>query len=197
MFSQDLQVASSSAEMTTGTGYVIPDAAGRSSLALLQTVFGHRSFKPGLQEAIESMLSGQDTIVLIPTSGGKTVIYTLSCLMTSGLAIVVSPLIMLMYDQVTRLRKYGINTCFYNTTLSETERKNIVHNLMQLLSQYEFLFVSPEAIGTEQFQTCLHQLRREKRLSSSSVDEAHCIDTWGRDFRPFYQQLGVLKCFDG
>ena len=196
MFSQELQVASSSAEMTTGADCVIPDAAGRSPLALLQTVFGHKSFKPGQQEAIESMLSGQDTIVLIPTGGGKTVIYTLSCLMTSGLAIVVSPLIMLMDDQVTRLRKYGINTCFYNTTLSETERKNIVHNLMQPLCQYEFLFVSPEAIVTEQFQTCLHQLRKEKRLSFFAIDEAHCIDTWGRDFRPSYQQLGVLKCFD-
>ena len=75
MFSQELQVASSSAEMTTGTDCVIPDAAGRSPLALLQTVFGHSSFKPGQQEAIESMLSGQDTIVLIPTGGGKTVIY--------------------------------------------------------------------------------------------------------------------------
>ncbi len=194
MLSQGFQAPSSCADIPQIGS--ITDASSQSPLELLQTVFGHRSFKPGQQEAIESMISGRDTIVLIPAGGGKTVIYTLSCLITSGLAIVVSPLIMLMDDQVARLRKYGINTCFYNTTLSETERKNILHNLMQPICQYEFLFISPEAVVTEQFQDCLHQLKREKKLSFFVIDEAHCIDTWGRDFRPSYQQLGVLRPFN-
>ncbi len=86
------------------------------------------------------MLSGQDTIVLIPTGGGKTIIYALSCLITTGLTVVVSPLIMLMDDQVAKLCRRGINTCFYNTTLSESERKNIMHNLIQANCQYEFVF---------------------------------------------------------
>ena len=103
----------------------------RTPLGLLQTVFGHSSFKPGQQEAIESMLSGQDTIVLISTGGGKTIIYAMSCPITTGLAVVVSPLIMLMDEEVAKLCRCGINTCFYNTTLSESERKNIMHNLMQ------------------------------------------------------------------
>ena len=153
MLSQGFQAPSSCADIPQIGS--ITDASSQSPLELLQTVFGHRSFKPGQQEAIESMISGRDTIVLIPAGGGKTVIYTLSCLITSGLAIVVSPL-------VARLRKYGINTCFYSTTLSETERKNILHNLMQPICQYEFLFISPEAVVTEQFQDCLHQLKREK-----------------------------------
>ena len=100
--------------MINGIYSPIPDAAGRSP------IFGHKSFEPGQQEAIESILSGEDTIVLTPNGGGKTIIYTLS--------VVVSPLIMLTDDQVTILCKYGVNLCFYNTTSSETEHKNILQN---------------------------------------------------------------------
>ena len=103
-------------------------------------------------------MSRNDTVVIIPTGGGKTVTYALSCIATPGIAVVVSPLIMLMSDQVTRLQSYGINTCYYNTILSDTEKQNILHNLQQPNCQYQFVFVSPEAIVTEQFQRCLNKL---------------------------------------
>ena len=141
-------------------------------------------------------MSGCDSIVLIPTGGGKTVVYTLPCIITAGLGVVVSPLIMLMGDQVTRLRRHGINTCYFNTKLSESERRNILHNLVQDDCVYQFIFVSPEAVVTEQFQSCLHHLNKNKKLSSFVIDEAHCIDTWGQEFRSVYQQLGILKTFN-
>ena len=168
----------------------------QSPLELLQNVFGHKEFKPGQEEAINAILSGRDSIVLIPTGGGKTVVYALSCIITAGLGVVVSPLIKLMDDHVTRLRRHGINTCYFNTTLSETERRNILHNLVQDDCVYQFIFVSPQAVVTEQFQSCLHHLNKNKKLSCFIIDEAHCIDTWGQEFRPGYQQLGILKTFN-
>ena len=122
----------------------------KTPLQFLQTLFGHQEFRPGQREAIESILSGEDTVVIIPTGGGKTAIYTLPCIMTPGLAFVVSPLIMLMIDQVARLQQWGINTCYYNTMLTDDERQHILHTLKQPDCPYQFLFISPEAVVTEQ-----------------------------------------------
>ena len=162
-------------------------------LNFLQSVFGYEQFRPGQEEAIESVLSGEDTVVIIPTGGGKTVIYSLPCIMTPGIAFVIPPLIMLMSDQVARLQQCGINTCYYNTMLTNSERQHILHNLKQPDCQYQFLFISPEAVVTEQFTLCLIPLSQENRLSFFVIDEAHCISTWGKEFRPAYQQLGVLR----
>ena len=168
----------------------------KTALQYLQTVFGHQEFRPGQKEAIECILSGEDTVVIIPTGGGKTAIYTLPCIMTPGLAFVVSPLIMLMSDQVARLQQCGINTCYYNTMLTDNERQHILHNLKQPDCQYQFLFISPEAIVTEQLKHCLNIISRENRLSLFIIDEAHCISTWGKEFRPAYLQLGTLRTYN-
>lgn len=113
-----------------------------------------------------------------------------------GLAVVISPVMMLMCDQVSRLRGYGINTCYYNILLSDDERQNILHNLKQSSCQYQFMFVSPEALITDTFQNCLDTLSQDKCLNMFVIDEAHCVDTWGKDFRPAYQQLGILRKFN-
>ena len=165
----------------------------KSPLEVLQTVFGHTNFRPGQWNAISKILSGKDVIVVIPTGGGKTVVYTLPCIMAPGLAIIISPILMLMCDQVARLRGYGINTCYYNTLLSDDDRKNILHNLKQPDCQYQFVFISPEAVITDSFQSCLDALRRENRLEMFVVDEVHCIDICGKDFRPAYQQFEILN----
>jgi superfamily II DNA helicase RecQ len=133
---------------------------------------------------------------VIPTGGGKTVTFVLPCVMVPGIAIVVSPLVMLMHDQVSRLRSLGINTCYNNILLSDSERQNILHHLREPMCQYQFVFVSPEAVMTEQFQNCLEKLKHDNRLSFFIIDEAHCIDTWGSDFCPAYQQLGTLRKFN-
>ena len=92
-------------------------------------------------------------------------VYALPCIMKPGLAVVISPLMMLMCDQVVRLRGYGINTCYYNTLLTDNERRNILHNLKQPNCQYQFVFVSPEAAITDSFQSCLDTLKLENRLN--------------------------------
>lgn len=162
-------------------------------MGVLHSVFGHDNFRPKQLESIEQILSGNDVIVVMPTGGGKTIIYAVPSLIIPGMAVVISPLMMLMCDQVARLRLHGINTCYYNTMLSNNERQNIIHNLMQPGCQYQFIFTSPEAAISSQFQGCLQYLSQNKQLNLFIVDEAHCVDTWGCDFRPSYQKLGILK----
>lgn len=145
----------------------------KSPLQVLRRVFGHHGFRPGQEQAIKHLISGEDTIVLIPTGGGKTVTYALPCIMTPGIAIVVSPLIVLMCDQVSRLQGLGVNTCYYNTMQNDSERQNILHNLKQSNCQYQFVFVSPEVVVTDNFQSCLNALNSDGRLSFFIVDEAH------------------------
>ena len=161
--------------------------------AVLQHMFGYENFREGQKEAIQSLLENKDTIVVIPTGGGKTVIYTVACVMRRGISVVLSPLVMLMYDQVARLRQLGINTCYYNTLIPDNERKFVIHNLQLSECQFEFVFVSPEGALTEPFLNCLRKLNDSKRLNFIIVDEAHCINSWGRHFRKAYGQLGQLK----
>eukprot|EP00112_Aurelia_sp_Birch-Aquarium-sp1_P019997 Seg5055.2 transcript_id=Seg5055.2/GoldUCD/mRNA.D3Y31 product="ATP-dependent DNA helicase Q5" protein_id=Seg5055.2/GoldUCD/D3Y31 len=161
--------------------------------AVLEQMFGFESFRPGQEEAIESLLNNKDTIAIVPTGGVKTLIYTIPCMMKKGLSVVISPLLILMYDQVARLRQLGVNTCYYNTLLEEQDRKSILHILQQSDCQYEFVFVSPEAVLTETFIPCLKNINTAAMLNYVIIDEAHCIDAWGNYFRPEYGQLGKHK----
>ena len=182
-------------DLSSNTGVANISLENKSLKQVLQTVFGHYDFKPGQEIAIQKLISGYDTIILIPTGWGKTVTYVLPCILTPGIAVVISPLLMLS-DQVARLQQLGINTCYYNTTLSDSERSHILHNLKQPDCQYQFVFVSPETVVTDSFQSCLDKLNCDKRLSFFIVDEAHCINTWGRDFRPVYHKLGALRKYN-
>ncbi len=156
-------------------------------------VFGYPAFKNGQKEAIEAITHGGDCIIVIPTGGGKTIIYTLPCVIKAGISLVISPLVMLMYDQVSRLRKLGINACYFNSLLSEEERDLILHNLLQATCQYEFVFTSPEGVLSSQFMSCLQKLQHKNKVNFSIIDEAHCTQTWGKDFRPEYSQLFKLR----
>ena len=160
---------------------------------VLQRFFGYASFRPGQLKGVNAVLRKQDAIILIPTGGGKTVIYAVPTLMLPGITVVVSPLLMLMHGQLLHLREKGINTCYINSMLSGDERETVVANLSRKDCGYKILTVSLEILLKPSIENLLQKLSNDKRLNFFAIDEAHCIDTWGSDLRPEYQELGVLK----
>ncbi len=141
-----------------------------------------------MQEAIiQSILSGRDTVVLMPTGGGKSVCFQIPALMLPGVTIVVSPLIALMKDQVEALHMNGIQAAYYNSTQTSREQRDIEAACQK--GTLKLLYVSPEKLLTESFFHFLKQIN----ISLFAIDEAHCISSWGHDFRPEYTQLHVLK----
>jgi len=153
----------------------------------LFTHFGYKEFRPLQREAVDSLLQGKDTFVLLPTGGGKSLCYQLPALLKEGTAIVVSPLIALMKDQVDALTTNGISATLLNSTLSTEEldkRKEEVR-----AGKYKLVYVAPERLLTTPFLRMLHSIP----LSFFAIDEAHCISEWGHDFREEYRGLRILK----
>ena len=155
--------------------------------ALLKRHWGHESFRP-LQEAIiDSVLAGHDTMVLLPTGGGKSLCYQLPALMAEGLCIVVSPLIALMKDQVQRLNDRHIKAACIVSGMSADEVSAVLNN--SIAGSIKLLYVSPERLRQRRF---IEHLRHMK-VSLIAVDEAHCISQWGHDFRPTYLQVADIR----
>ena len=155
--------------------------------ALLKRYWGHESFRP-LQEAIiDSVLAGHDTMVLLPTGGGKSLCYQLPALMAEGLCIVVSPLIALMKDQVQRLNDRHIKAACIVSGMSADEVSAVLNN--SIAGSIKLLYVSPERLRQRRF---IEHLRHMK-VSLIAVDEAHCISQWGHDFRPTYLQVADIR----
>lgn len=154
-------------------------------LETLKTYFGYDKFRPLQEEIIQHVLDGKDSLVLMPTGGGKSVCYQLPALLTEGTAIVVSPLISLMRDQVEALKANGIKAGALNSNNDETE--NAILRRKCIEGELKLLYISPEKLLTE-----INYLLRDMHISLFAIDEAHCISQWGHDFRPEYAQMGVL-----
>ncbi|MCX6218723.1 DNA helicase RecQ [Spirosoma sp.] len=153
----------------------------------LKRYYGYDRFRPMQEAIIQSILSGRDTVVLMPTGGGKSVCFQIPALMLPGLTVVVSPLIALMKDQVGALHMNGIQAAFYNSTQTSREQREIENDCIS--GKLKLLYVSPEKLLSESF----FQFLSLTNLSLFAIDEAHCISSWGHDFRPEYTQLHVLK----
>lgn len=162
----------------------------KSAHQILQQVYGYDSFRSRQEEIIGGIVEGRDTLVIMPTGGGKSLCYQIPSILRPGIGIIVSPLIALMKDQVDALRQNGVRCGVINSSISAGERRSVEQQARA--GELELLFVAPERLATGDFLGLLAALR----IALFGIDEAHCVSMWGHDFRPDYLKIsGVMERF--
>ena len=157
--------------------------------AVLKTTFGYDEFRPMQQEVIASVLSGRDTLAVMPTGGGKSLCYQIPALLFGGITLVVSPLISLMQDQVAFLVENGVSAVFLNSSLEWGDYLDAVQRIKS--GSVKLVYLSPEALAADRTQSILHDANLP--VSCITIDEAHCISEWGHDFRPDYLEISNIR----
>ncbi len=162
----------------------MPDS---SALNILQTTFGYDTFRSNQAPIIEQLTAGQNSFILMPTGGGKSLCYQIPALLRQGVGIVISPLISLMKDQVDALQANGVSAAYYNSSLASQEARQVLAKLYA--HEIDLLYIAPERLMSDEFLSRLSDID----IALFAIDEAHCVSQWGHDFRPEYARLSKLR----